>query len=176
MTKSGIESCRGIRTDKVIDLLVWARTYEKYNSFPLNSEKRFLVAMYQFQQGLQWKTNNGEQPSAYYESVAASVIHLMCFAEGIDLFLEKGNTIDGIEFITTYSVRELNIKDIFTKFGKIAKDIVYSGTSSTRKIRFKPNTFRLHIVELICTLIRLIPTKKRVDSFEVATEIMTRTL
>lgn len=173
MTKLLVKS---LTTTNTVEFLAWCRKFHLSGPRRPSIDRRFSIGFYQVYQALKWCENGDTDNPNYHESLMASVVHLTCVAEALDIDLYPRlyrTDLKNIVFI----INELNYKETLLRLAQTQQMLVYLWAgSSSRTTRYSKTIVEDNLIQLILSFIMRVPKNKRLDALEHATEIMSGTL
>jgi hypothetical protein len=163
------EILKPIETINLIEILNWCSDYNRYNKYPCNIFKRFLIAQYQIHQGMDWKDMGLNK----YESYAAALLNFGMVCQLLELPIEQYIESD-LSFPDHYRI-ENECYHLLRYISLASQQLIYGDpeNKTKRKSRFNKNKMTKSMGHIIYILARLIPEELRSKSIYQSSLILT---
>jgi len=158
-------------SDKLLEIAMWCRDYQRYGKFPVDVKTRFAIGFYQIYQGIDWKDKVNRN-----ESFASAFIHLMCCAEKLEIPTEL-HIPEHFENIKKVCIDSIAV-NLLRNLSKTQQQLFYSIGNKTqrasKRLDFEGLTKALS--SAMTDLIALIEPEDRKQAVWDATSVMTKEL
>jgi hypothetical protein len=169
LNDTAIRGIKPLYETNVFEIEQWCKDYERYGKYPTTLPKRFLIGLYQIQQGTGWKDMGLNK----YESYCAAFIHFMCCCTIAQLDYSKNWEEISLENIPK-SYYEKTAPRLLDSISRAAQQIIYGDVSNKtqRKSRFNKERAGEIMGDILWDIISLVPVEYRRDGLYQASLIL----
>lgn len=173
----GQEKLRETYDTNIFSVSYWCKDYNVRNAFPCTPLQRLVVAIYQLHQAIGW--NDNVLGYKEYESFASSVCHFFMVGHCFDLDITD-DLKEGVINFNEFETWPVDYKKLLKLIAEISQQVFYGeqtfNKGYTRKSRFDKLKLQKLLADVVTLLFSSIPSHKRGEALEQATNIMTKRL
>lgn len=168
---------RSLHSVNLCRISEWCLDYHQNTLYPAHTSKRFAIAFYQIYQGIEWQRASRNNDNMY-ESFASAALHFIMVNESLDLPGIWTHVYWMLDDNERFVTKPIDYEQLTYLLSAAQQQLLYkfNNNNTSRKSRYSAGKLSKMLTEAIMMLFQAIPSHRRADAIEMATDIMTKRL